>query len=354
MTMESSFPTPYSDSEVIRPQRSEQDILDAAYLRTIASQLCFNTDMQPVRQVARTSFIHRTETAERTVSENPGGLALWIAVSGINAVAAWRHASSDHKNNCFQTSAEEWHADHVSGFQPAVDLGFSIYFPACVANAVVEERFLSEVSQSGLTLSDWADLIGQGWFAKLTNTLAFGPPNLYTTLGLTAPDYAPGALKQALNDRLKLELPNLFEASKKPRPSDQEQLPIPAINVVTALRETLHERRREGHICPGALKSMVISEELAKDDHVRFFLEAAKMEFQPAVDTAHPRYKLVSSTITQTLQALAQALRDYDRQFGTPAVSLSSLHEASYDRKPAVSHTKQKPLGLFAREKEQL
>ena len=345
MTLESSCSAPYDDSEVVISQRSEQDTLDAAYLRVIASQLCFNADMQPVQQVIRTPFIHRTESAECTVAENPGGLALWITVKAINAAAAERHFSPDH-NNKFQTSGEEWYADHRSGFQETVDLDFSTYFSACLANAVVEEYYLPKVPQAGLTLTDWASLIGQGWFAKLANTLAFGPPNIYTTLGLITPDYAPGAFKQALNDRLNLKLKSLFEVSQQTEPSEQGQLP--PVTIVTALREELRRRRRGEHTCPGALKSVAISEELTKDPRVKLFIEEAGLKLQSTGDTAHSRYALASSAITQTLQAFSQALRSYDEQFGTPAVSLEALQRASRDRSPVVSHVKRKPLGLLA------
>lgn len=212
------------------------------------------------------------------------------------------------------------------------DLNFTWHFAPALAKAAVHEMveagFLDEGEVAEWRLSDWADIIGSGWFSRTAHTRAYTRNSVYGSFGRAARDYKPGALKRTLVgvgcDELRGP-ESLFDLTERIEPEDgtTHLTAFPSKQLTAALRRQLSLSPQATNGCPVARFSTRMPRALFEEDvHAQRLVDTAVAEVVPErSDDDEVMLRLNWSPIDATLATLANKLDQYEELYGTPAVT---------------------------------
>lgn len=214
--------------------------------------------------------------------------------------------------------------------------------------------------QQQMTLHDWANIIGTGWFSRLMHSVAFARNATYADFGMSGAHFQPNALGR----RLARTVPNyplhedmeLFTVNEEWE--SQDGLVYTTASATTSLRKALStslhsdegltkENRRESSPgCPAArYVAYMPYQDAAKDPHVRSLINRGELSMCPVGpegDTAKLTQEY--TTIDHSLVLLAAKLDTYQDLYGTPR-----LDYLAFSGIGIVHDTEAKDLDLFRR-----
>ncbi|HSX00266.1 MAG TPA: hypothetical protein VLH38_04485 [Patescibacteria group bacterium] len=129
-------------------------------------------------------------TAEQNVEVaqmNPSAGSLHLLTHRIQSHAEAIAKSPDF-NSIYGVSPEDIGPNNRFKYDGGfADQDFVFYFAGAMANNVValfeKQSYITTEQRANMTLGDWADLIGSGWFGDLMHDMALAQINTYGTFG---------------------------------------------------------------------------------------------------------------------------------------------------------------------------
>lgn len=216
---------------------------------------------------------------------------------------------------------------HKSGI---AELGFTWHFAPALAKVVMDDVVdagaLEKSEVEDWTLTDWANVIGSGWFSRVAHSLAYTANGEYEQFGRQYWDYQKGSFKQKINRNQ----PNLSEDQPafepvlltEPETGEVFTAARPSKPLVKYLRSRLAEVGNSTG-CPVARISAAIPTSMATTDpHARNLINNnhAVINHERSNDT-ETKLRLDWSPIDATLAVLADKLESYEQLHGTPYIS---------------------------------
>jgi hypothetical protein len=270
---------------------------------------------------AKNQLTNYPEIAE----ENPAGVSLWLAATnmGVN-----RATTVNGKYVGGQSTREaNWTGvQPPTKREPEIDLHFPIYFAAGMANAVaeffVEQGVMTEEQRQQMSLTDWANIIGTGWFAKIIQDETLTAFATHGTYGKDVVDYREGGWRERLASTNGVgRVATLFTMDKRTEPHENgreyttARLSKP---VVQGFRSRMGD---DDAGCPVARTSTKIFEHmLTSDPHAMALVESGRLEVGDSDGKGMVRVRQDMTIIDDTLIVLADWLERYDNKYGTPMV----------------------------------
>ncbi|MGI9027907.1 MAG: hypothetical protein ACR2FM_03670 [Candidatus Saccharimonadales bacterium] len=217
------------------------------------------------------------------------------------------------------------------------DMSFAWHFSSGLASAAVqsfvENDKISEEQAGNLTLGDWANVIGSGWFSKLAHSFAFTGNGYLGQFGTAFVHYDKLGLKRLMNHQ--------FDIKKKPGDGGLAELQLFDIDeelepyedliyltasmkpeIKTALRTRMQQSSPKSTGCPVARKTAYLSPEVAQSNpHVKNLLKLGILAVKP--DPRQEKAVVVTqeyTAIDRTLALIAGQLDQYEALHGNPVI----------------------------------
>lgn len=220
---------------------------------------------------------------------------------------------------------------HAAGL---ADREFPWYFAAGMADAAVKafvrEEKISAETAGQLTLGDWANLIGSGWFSKLMHNLAFTHNGIYQRFGANENDYVAGAIEEKIRSDMRADISierNLLIVNEETEASDGATYLTASLDPVfrKALRDMMskhdHNIARTSTGCPIARKTARVSKEyLATNPHVQELIGKGILAIAKDIDDNYVQVEQEYTAIDRTLLLFSDQLDRYSKIHGTPHI----------------------------------
>jgi len=230
------------------------------------------------------------------------------------------------------------------------DLTFPWHFSAALASAAVdhfeEQGVISKEQKDQLTLPDWANIIGSGWFSNLSHQLALARNGTYGSFGTYPRDYLDGALRQKLTHKniIPKTCDTIFDYQEQLEPEENRIYATANANklVVKGLRDAMKHAPSASAGCPVARKSVMLPNNVARSGHAANLIREGTLATVP--ERSHNGFTRAtqdSTAIDRTLAFFAMQLDDYHRIHGTPYLEESDLGVR-------VRHRHQAPLDILS------
>lgn len=258
------------------------------------------------------------------------------------------------------TVKDAWRANQEGTFEEGFgDVDFTWKFAGCLASELaqvfVDEGVLTPEQRDAFTLTDWADMIGSGWFSKLVHVLAFAPNGVYGNVGSAPGDY----LRKAIGNRLKAtwqlaesDFPadgKIFDVRRRYEPHDGHTYITAELKpeVVHILRQSLIANGDSAG-CPVARNATRLTrDQLKKDPHARRLVNTGQLIVVEGRSTeTHVHVTQGYTAIDQTLMFFAAQLRQYEAQYGTPEMSYVTKDNETMLH-VTTTHASREPVGLL-------
>jgi len=340
---------PEFDLPSVRQLRIQEGALYATDVSNRVSDALWST-IEPkisfVRAYDRPTFReHTLPTAKRRrlarmypdISEdNPAASSLYVASrSFAQTIQGWRRDGPAFEKR-FAISDHDKEIAHKAfqGEDGLSDINFTWYFAPLIASnvvdAFVEQGNITAEQHSELTLPDWANLIGSGWFGRLINDMAYTQFGTYINTGVYHSNYRQGsfsALQTSIFDEAFSRASDLFETDETFDPADGHTYITASLTPTyrAVLRSAMNADPPSGKQaastgCPVARH--VFSEDLENPHFRRLLASHNLVKIQPATQDGVPRYYQEYSAIDIALATLARKLDRYAHNYGTPVVSV--------------------------------
>jgi len=218
------------------------------------------------------------------------------------------------------------HFKYENGF---ADQNFVFNFAGGMAHSVVarfeQKGYITQEQRASMTLGDWADVIGSGWFAELVHDLAFTKLGMYGFFGRSPRDYTDDrGIEGQLNEQHRLGVKDVLDiGSKYDEVVDRTYLTAGAkADFRYMLRKLMKEARSLG--CPVARHAGSLSLEFLEADlHARRLVDEGNLTITSVhQQVGKARFKQEYTPIDKGLIVLADLLDSYDASFGTPYVRM--------------------------------
>ncbi len=218
----------------------------------------------------------------------------------------------------------------ASGFG---DMTFPWHFSAGLASAAVhsfvEAKKITPDQADNLTLGDWANVIGSGWFSELVHSMAFTANGTWAAFGENPDDYIGRTLKSymvvqdVLQDNEEHNNLNLFDVHEELY--DDLIYLTAALNqgIRTILRERMQNSEQKSTGCPVARKAVRMPAiEMKSNTHIQNLVNLGIVTVR---DTANNKVVIEQeyTAIDRTLAFFADQLDQYENQYGQPIISSS-------------------------------
>lgn len=210
------------------------------------------------------------------------------------------------------------------------ELAFTWHFAPALAQAAVRDMVdtghLDQQDVDTWSLSDWANIVGTGWFSRTAHTMAYTRNGIYRRFGSSPHSYEEGALQRALQGSgIPIETnETLFDIQERYEPEDEQVYvtAFPNKKVRAALRAELELSDRPTGGCPVArFSTMLPHDMLAADPHAANLIHDNIAEVVPERATEdEAMLRLPWSPIDATLAVLASKLEQYEELHGTPKI----------------------------------
>ncbi|HKU18944.1 MAG TPA: hypothetical protein VJP80_06785 [Candidatus Saccharimonadales bacterium] len=199
------------------------------------------------------------------------------------------------------------------------DTNFPWYFSAGLANACVDEFVntgaITKEQKDKLTLHDWANVIGTGWFSGLVHDMALTKNLVYRSFGDKPHDYDRGSLQRMLC----IDEPPLI-CGEKYEPEEDRTYHVAKLGkeATQYLRSAMQSGDSLG--CPVARRSVLLPRKLVDTDiHTQHLLDRGSMNIVPKRSTeTHVRATVEWTAIDTTLAVFANQLDQYQAVYGEP------------------------------------
>jgi hypothetical protein len=239
-------------------------------------------------------------------------------------------ANSIRTGNYGVTKEDLTRANRHDTFESGLgDINFSWHFTPALASAVVEqmvdEERLEDDEVEEWKLRDWADVIGTGWFSKLTHSMAYARNGTYGAFGRYPHQYAKGALADLFkaNHVIAENTEQLFDIKNATEPETGETYitAMPTKAVRKGLRNGLHQRGNSAG-CPAArFGSMIYDHMPDSDPHTKNLISSGHAVLVPERSTeTEIMLRQEWSPIDVSLLTLAKKIGQYEELYGTPRV----------------------------------
>ncbi len=217
------------------------------------------------------------------------------------------------------------------------DTDFPWHFSAGLASAIVEDFVengkITADQADNLTLGDWANIIGSGWFSELAHSMAFTANGTWNSYGKYKPSYSKNALKQELDARFALKKSQgktkLFDIHEEPHEGFIYLTASLDLDVRAKLRATMHSSvNQKSTGCPVARRTTRIPVEMAENDsHVKSLIDLGVMSVK-RVTGDEALLEQEFTAIDRTLIFFAEQLDRYESFHGNPIITQSqALHK---------------------------
>lgn len=190
---------------------------------------------------------------------------------------------------------------------------------------------ITREQQQNMTLHDWANIIGTGWFSRLSHSMAYAKNATYRTLGMKGEDLQPKGLTHCLKEAI-----DAVDENMEPFVIQEEYEPIEALWYTTAslteslkkaLRKSLHpdgltkdNLKDMSPGCPGArFVTMLPADTVRNNKHIQSLIKRGDLAVDEARSTAEKiRLTQEYSAIDNALILLAAKLDQYQNLYGMP------------------------------------
>ncbi len=228
--------------------------------------------------------------------------------------------------------------DAALGFAMAAgfgDMSFPWHFSAGLASSAVHsfvENGKITAEQAGdLTLGDWANVIGSGWFSKLAHSCAFTGNGYWANFGSQRSHYDSGALQEHLNGRLNVlggdKVTELFDVKEEPEPLED------LVYFTASLRPEIRGRLRKKMLedtqrpstgCPVARRvARLPAVKADANAHIQNLKDSGVLTERPIAGSNKVLIEQEYTAIDRTLAFIADQLDRYEQLYGNP-VSVSN------------------------------
>jgi hypothetical protein len=216
-----------------------------------------------------------------------------------------------------------------------LDMDFTWHAAPALASSVVNEFVaagkLTSEQHAAMTLHDWANIIGTGWFSKLTHSLAFTSNGTYRRFGECEKDYDRGGFQRSLGE-ISINAAKPFVIGEAYEADEGKRYVTATVSgdLKRTLRERINppnqdkkEREYNSPGCPAARYStMFFRHMIDTDPHVRNLLARGEM----TIDDSRSTEQKVKATqeytsIDRALMVLAVKLDQYEDMYGMPQVT---------------------------------
>lgn len=228
------------------------------------------------------------------------------------------------------------------------DLDFTAHFAPVVANDMiaflVDEGVITAEQRNSLTLTDWADMIGSSWFSHAMHLYALTRNGMYASLGKAPEQYVNQEVVKKRASNL-ANIPKGTPSYTYKLETDNENGTVsisvaPHPGIIKALRDAMHAQG-DTVGCPVARKATRLPVDILENDpHAKRLIDTGQLTILDGRQTdGFVRVAQTDTAIDHTLQYIANQLRSYDGQHGTPYVSQGP----GPDRKPTIEHRRSQP-----------
>jgi hypothetical protein len=220
------------------------------------------------------------------------------------------------------------HANKFDTFQAGFgDPDFPWHFAPAVAAAVAHEfeavGALTPEQHREMTLTDWANIIGSGWFSDLIHSLAYTSNGVYGAFGNEVSNFRPGALLEFINGRVPA-IDKLFDVEVATEEATGEQYLIAKATkaLKVGLRSLIRDKSNSVG-CPVARLGSRLPEVLVdRDQHVLKLIKLGELSIGEDADPTDDEIRVTQeeTAIDDSLTVFADLIDRYERQFGQPKV----------------------------------
>lgn len=233
-----------------------------------------------------------------------------------------------------------------------VDVEFPWHFAPAIANAsvdqFVEDGVITADDKSDMSLTDWAEIIGSGWFAGLLHDMTFTERTTWGDLGKLPKHYVKGGLLNHMQYKriVRSDEPSpVLEYAVKVDEEEAIEYATTSLSklVKAELRDRMHDSPPGSVGCPVARKSVKLPRgQFEHDSHVKNLVGYGTLRVvEERSDDNFVCLVQDFTTIDRTLQTIATQIENYDANHGTPVV----VREES---PRTLIHEHREPLGLFS------
>jgi hypothetical protein len=312
---------------------------------------------KPIERLDDHDIYPYTLSTETAPGLNNSNLALYHVLNKFTKQVPYRTGRSKAFDDQYGISQQDKQSTTRIGLLESGfgDMTFSWQFAGGLANATVqsfvEDGKITPEQAAQLTLSDWANVIGSGWFAALAHSFAFTDTNVLKQFGGKANDFADSAFKKYLAGSLGQEVLDpefkLFMVEERLEPQDNTM--YLAASIHPRLKGILRARLRNspGSIgCPVARKSIVDSAEAAQSDpHIQKLIGLVRMTVASVDDNTEAAvYKQEYTAIDRTLIFIGHQLDSYIALYGTPV-----LDQDTESKDVKLTHQSLSPINILQR-----
>ena len=287
--------------------------------------------------------------SESQLQKRRSRISLMMATFAVMKIIPERGDTVDNPDyNISESETDLASAQNV--FQSGLgDQTFPWHFSAALASQAVDRLVYSgelpELAARNMTLTDWANIIGTGWFSNLAHSLAFARNGFYNIFGKDHTSYQHNALIKHISSWTHGLRPNIYllEVDKQFEPLDgKDYLTVAASPaLLKAVRATMQKDRSIG--CPAARHATrLFPSMLTEDPHTKHLLETQRLYVKSEGEEA-PDGKIgvvqEYSAIDQSLIVFAKKLDEYDTLYGTPALrrNKQGLLQVLHEHRPPVA-----------------
>lgn len=212
------------------------------------------------------------------------------------------------------------------------DLYFPWAFSAVLANTVVQDfvqkKWIRQAEYEALSLGDWANVIGSGWFGDLSRSMSYTSLGTYNSIGDTIRGYKQGGFLEGLSkqDHDFDNVRGMFDIAEKVEPFEDNRSYLTA-SLTKGFKKILRERmgRTMGGAtkgCPVARHKAVLPTEIAVENpNVRALIDRRVLSTDQDIDQCPAETVVVrqdETAIDRTLIHIASKLDAYNDRYGTP------------------------------------
>lgn len=327
-------PTGPSHTELTRDYKQHEG---AAVFTYINNRLITHVDRMPLKKIRNANYRPRGDRPNpREYEPTEGAMALHAVAMTLNKpyyrLRSEQETIRDISNLDPGTLMRMRH--HTSIDSGLADTDFVGHFAPAVAAGIVDlftrSDVLSSKQHESFTLTDYANVIGTGWFSAIMHDLARTSNGAYGGHGRESYSYTYNALTQLFERTLRLKASDTAFTVKETLEPEDGYI-YHAAQTTAALRLALRQRLRKNSVastrgCPVARHNVTLDTALIESSPpLQHFLESDEIvaSGKELRSTDRQHYILPHSAIDLSLIQLADRLIRYDDRFGTPRPTLS-------------------------------